>query len=392
MQSLYLKILRELARALKNLSPASGKPKAQAWLEAVEHRMQAVQARKTAQVNVAKLWANGPAEFAPPPRAVDILIPVYNGYDFLAPCLDSVIKNTDLPFHIYLGNDKSPDERVLPLLQSYAQRHPGLITVLNHEQNLGFVKNCNRLITASQNDFVLLNTDTEVPPGWASRLFYPIFSDPRVAVTGPWTNSGSHQAFFFGHEAHALDVDYKQMDNFVRRFSPDTPIYFPNMVGFAMAVSRAAQKEIGLLDEAYGRGYFEETDFCFRATGMGFLQRLSVNVFVYHKGGCSFKEEANELMHKNHKIFRERYPHSHAMIRSAEKEIHFQVLHFLTVLQYLFIKNPALFSGVAAEGAPSLSVTQQSPGVWDYEARYANYRQKVFLTVDPKKLAEWYGA
>lgn len=49
-------------------------------------------------------------------EAVDIIIPVYNGYDDLQLCMPSVLKHTDLTKHrLILINDCSPDERIAPL-------------------------------------------------------------------------------------------------------------------------------------------------------------------------------------------------------------------------------------------------------------------------------------
>ena len=50
----------------------------------------------------------------------DIIIPIYNAYDCVIECIDSVIKNTTFDGTIlYLIDDKSPDDRILPLLKKY---------------------------------------------------------------------------------------------------------------------------------------------------------------------------------------------------------------------------------------------------------------------------------
>ena len=54
-------------------------------------------------------------------EAVDIIIPVYNGYDDLQLCMPSVLKHTDLTKHrLILINDCSPDERIAPYLDSFS--------------------------------------------------------------------------------------------------------------------------------------------------------------------------------------------------------------------------------------------------------------------------------
>ena len=45
--------------------------------------------------------------------AIDIVIPVYNGYEDIQLCMDSIRRHTDLGKHrVLLINDCSPDERI----------------------------------------------------------------------------------------------------------------------------------------------------------------------------------------------------------------------------------------------------------------------------------------
>ena len=47
---------------------------------------------------------------------VDIVVPVYNGYEDLVLCTDSLRRHTDLSLHrVLLIDDRSPDERIRPL-------------------------------------------------------------------------------------------------------------------------------------------------------------------------------------------------------------------------------------------------------------------------------------
>ena len=332
----YYKIKRELLRILKPVFPAdyyAGE------MNFIEQQVQRLQARSTLSFQVDQLF-KAPLH-TPAPRFVDVLIPVYNGYDYLNPCLQSVLQHTDLPFHIYIADDCSPDERVLPLLKEWTAKFPDKITLLTNTQNCGFAKTVNKLIAASSHDFVLLNTDTEVPPAWASRLFYPIFTDDKVASASPWTNSGSFQSFYFDHEDSSLDVALEDMDRACRDFSADLPLYFPNVTGFCMAISRKVVDEIGVLDEIYGRGYYEETDWCFRAGKAGFAHKLVPNLFVYHKGRSSFGENAfSQLLRKNRKIFTQRYPSAEKTLRLAKKNPLFALSSFVLLGRYLALKYP----------------------------------------------------
>ena len=127
---------------------------------------------------------------------IDIIIPIYNGYDYLAPLFHSVKKNTSLPFRLIIVNDCSPDVRIMQFIEEFLQNNSDLDTVfINNEQNLGFVKSVNKAVSVLNNHFVLLNTDTEVPSGWLERLMYPIFKMDNIASTTPFTNAGTICSF-----------------------------------------------------------------------------------------------------------------------------------------------------------------------------------------------------
>jgi len=76
-----------------------------------------------------------------------------------------------------------------------------------------------------------------------------------------------------------------------------------------MLVKREVIDRIGLLDESYVIGYFEETDYSRRARNAGYGIARVKSSYVYHKGSVSFKkiEDSRGLFKKNEKIFYERW-------------------------------------------------------------------------------------
>ena len=97
-------------------------------------------------------------------KEVDIIVPIYNAYEFTEECIKSVIEHTDLKENtLVLINDKSPDEKVYPMLLKYRDENTDKkIVVLENDKNAGFVKTVNRGMQHSNNDVILLNSDTEV--------------------------------------------------------------------------------------------------------------------------------------------------------------------------------------------------------------------------------------
>ena len=94
----------------------------------------------------------------------DVIIPIYNAYDATVNCIESVIKNTDLTKdRLILVNDCSPDKRISTHINEVKQNNPTLnITVIENEVNKGFVGTVNVGMKCSDNDVLLLNSDTIV--------------------------------------------------------------------------------------------------------------------------------------------------------------------------------------------------------------------------------------
>ena len=113
--------------------------------------------------------------------AVDIIIPIYNAYDDLRKCLESVFKYTSLVENrIILINDCSPDERIAPYIDSLKQEN---VLVHHNEKNKGFSGNVNYGFAQSrENDVLLLNTDTVVTSGWLEKIARCAAADPQIGT------------------------------------------------------------------------------------------------------------------------------------------------------------------------------------------------------------------
>ena len=94
----------------------------------------------------------------------DVIIPIYNAYDATVNCIKSVIANTDLTKdRLVLVNDCSPDNRISEHINAVKRDNPSLnIVVVENEANKGFVGTVNVGMKLSQNDVLLLNSDTIV--------------------------------------------------------------------------------------------------------------------------------------------------------------------------------------------------------------------------------------
>ncbi|MEM3290539.1 MAG: glycosyltransferase [Candidatus Micrarchaeaceae archaeon] len=257
-------------------------------------------------------------------KPIDIIIPVYNGVQFLEPLFESIKKNTLIPYRMIVCNDKSSDVLVKEYLYKFKNANPNIqLIIIENEENLGFVKTVNKLAKLTKNHFVILNTDTEVPPHWLERIIYPILTKDHVASVTPLTNSGTICSFpnccvdnpmFENLDVTTLDSYFQYVD-FEKSY-----VETPTGVGFCMAINRDAYKKVGDFDEIYGKGYGEENDWCMRAKKKGYLNIIATNLFVYHKHGGSFDNKTkNELMKNNSSILNKKHPSYYAEVNEFIK-------------------------------------------------------------------------
>ncbi len=174
-----------------------------------------------------------PPHWEPLPAPVDVLIPVYNGFEYLGALFDSLARANSTAFRLLICDDASPDSRVWHLLQRRAAAFPDAL-LLRNAQNLGFVQTVNRLYEQVEQDFVLLNTDVQIPPFWLERLMAPLAADPSVASVTPFTNAGAICSFphFFRDCSIPEGMDLDVIDAVFARLRGLPPPELSTAVGF----------------------------------------------------------------------------------------------------------------------------------------------------------------
>jgi GT2 family glycosyltransferase/glycosyltransferase involved in cell wall biosynthesis len=243
--------------------------------------------------------------------ATDIVVPIFNAFDCLLECLESVARSTSTPFRLILIDDASTDPRVGLLLDGLSTAPPGVV-VLRRVENRGFVHSVNEGFSCSSgNDVLLLNSDTCVTSGWLEKLRKVAYSRPDVATVTPLTNNGTICAVPRPLDDNEIPDGY-DVDSFAGLVDATSFRLYPEAptgVGFCLYVRREALNAVGLFDAAaFGRGYGEENDFCQRAIRAGLVNLIADDTFVCHKGSSSFGPTAAALLNTNLERVAERHP------------------------------------------------------------------------------------
>ncbi len=220
-------------------------------------------------------------------RRVSIIVVTYKNIDLSRLCIESVIRNTTYPNYELIVIDNDSRDGTANYLYYMAERYER-INILINQKNLGFAAANNQGLAMSTGDYlILLNNDTVTPRGWLAPMLNHL-RDKQIGLVGPVTN-------FVGNEAK-IDVPYHNLDGmeqFAREYmSAHAGKIFDIKVlaMFCVAMRRDIYREVGLLDENFGIGMFEDDDYSNRIKQKGYRVVCAEDSFVHHFGQAAFKK------------------------------------------------------------------------------------------------------
>jgi beta-1,4-mannosyl-glycoprotein beta-1,4-N-acetylglucosaminyltransferase len=230
---------------------------------------------------------------------VSIVLPTYNHLnDCLIPCIESILKYTDLSqAEIIVSANGCKDGT-----KEYLKTLPPQFKTVWNDEPVGYTRATNDGIDAAKGEYlVLLNNDTVLLPQpvnqWIDIMMQPFLDNQLMAITGPSMNTDG---------------------NSQRQF----------IIFFCAMIKRSVYDHVGKLDEIFSPGFGEDTDWCARAEDMGYIQtqvptnealkhgggKLMVGNFpIYHAGEATFGEDDTvfqALIKKNSQTLKDRYFHT----------------------------------------------------------------------------------
>ena len=226
----------------------------------------------------------------------DIIIPVWSNPDFTKNCMESVFKNTDYAFHLIII-DNASDNLTRDYLNKLAHDKKDSITLLRNDKNLGFIKATNQGIRESRAPYVcLLNNDTEVTRGWLEEMIRVAEKKDDIGIVNANSNTLGCKVKR-GQSAESLAKGLKSHSGEYAILAWAT--------GFCMLIKRKVIDEVGLFDEIYGMGNFEDADFSKKAQKLGYSCVCAIASYVYHKERRSFAKfkKFNQDFDRNREIF-----------------------------------------------------------------------------------------
>jgi hypothetical protein len=248
---------------------------------------------------------------------VSVVVVTYDCAEFIAPCLDSVVRTTRRhSVELVVADNASHDDSLAVAKRS----HPEAVTI-DMGANVGFARAVNAGVAASEGRLVLLlNPDTVVQPGALDLLAEMLDDHPGVGVVAPklLNSDGSDQgtARSFPTPAAALLGRRSPLtklfprNRWSRRYLAgrerhgDEPFAVDWVSGACLMARREDYLALGGLDEGFFM-HFEDADFCHRmkATGRSVVCVPAAQV-VHHEGGCRRGWPASQVGHFHYGAYR----------------------------------------------------------------------------------------
>jgi len=165
-------------------------------------------------------------------------------------------------------------------------------------------------------------------------------------LVGPVTNkvSGLQQIPTDGYAGAEQLYEFSALTH---RKNEGSILAWHRLVFFCVAMRRQVYTTLGILDERFTPGNFEDDDYCLRAIEKGFKLGIAFDIFVHHKGSATHESlnlNKQQLIDINHEKFNKKWPaeRQKELEKIAKGELKQQILNPNSELSLVMIvKNEA---------------------------------------------------
>lgn len=240
-------------------------------------------------------------------ETVAIIIPVYNGVEYLKACVAAIHLNTLYPYHLVLSDAGSDEET-----WEYLRTLRGVTVLGDPKVRKNFSEAVNDGVSASGRGrfFAVLNSDVIVSKGWLTNIVSKMEKTDRLGACGVLSNCDSGWLFNnprnpespvrnmrmsngaelrpgmkYGEVIPMLD-DLQAFMNDSNTENSGAFVEQSWVAYYATVFARSAWDAVGYLDPMYKNGC-EDLDHARRMTNLGFKIGQSLDAFVFHFGGVS---------------------------------------------------------------------------------------------------------
>ncbi len=212
-----------------------------------------------------------------------VIVPNWNGEDYIAECLTSLRKQSLRP-HIIVVDNGSSDSSVERIKKDFPE-----VELLEFPDNAGFAGGVNRgirpALEAGYEFIALFNNDAVAGKDWLKHLVQTAQAQPKAGiVTGKFMKMDKKHFDSTGDFYSTWGMPFPRGRNQIDRGQYNTagPVF--SATGGASLYRAKTLREIGLFDEDFF-AYFEDVDISFRAQLAGWQVWYEPRAVAYHHVG-----------------------------------------------------------------------------------------------------------
>lgn len=232
---------------------------------------------------------------------VRIVIPVHNQFSYTKQCIEgifnsTIINNSKYELEVFVVDNGSTDETKQEL------ENDNRIKYIRFEQNKGFAGavNYGLLHQAIYEYAIVLNNDVLIPSHLFERMMY-YMEDRKIGMLGPKSNfAGGTQGLPYGCcTSDGVEQYSDSLYSTLKRKGTDVGL----LVGLCLLIRKKVIDEVGVFDDIYFPGTWEDVDYSIRARLLGWKLVVAEDCFIYHFGSKSSSNSSELYFHVNKNKF-----------------------------------------------------------------------------------------
>ncbi|GEM_PF-806418 len=224
----------------------------------------------------------------------DLILVTWNKLAYTKPCVESLLQHTSDDDRLIIVDNGSAEDTIT-FLDDLAQRHPKKVLVIEQASNLGWCKAVNAGVRQSEASYVcLLNNDLVVTAGWLDRMIAVAERDLRIGLVNPTYNRRGESWAAFAQRAQG------------RALNGAAYLEVNECNGACLLIRREVIERLGGLDEVYGLGGMDDSDYSRSVQVAGFRCARAKDAYVFHWENVTYNTVPDywtTLRRRNEEIF-----------------------------------------------------------------------------------------
>lgn len=212
-----------------------------------------------------------------------VVIPCHNGVELTRACIASLIEQDTPPLEILVVDNNSSDGTA-----DLGALAP-CVRVIRLDSNRGFAGGVNQgLLQASGDTILIVNNDTQAATNLLTELHGVLDCDSNIGACAPVSNHVKG-------DAHLMIGEFGRDPNNRSALADELQATAPllqdadTLAGLCLLIRKSTLNKIGLFDERFGHGNYEDDDYCLRLRLHGYRLAIARRAFLHHEGHATFR-------------------------------------------------------------------------------------------------------